>query len=46
MHVWTFSMCVHELDSFDGGRVMLWVAISIDRKTEALHVSDNFTDPG
>ena len=38
-----FSFCVEELDSFGGGSVMMWAAISKDRKTDLVHVSGNLT---
>lgn len=38
-----FSSCVHVVDSFGGGSVMMWVAISNDRKTELVHVPGYLT---
>jgi hypothetical protein len=35
------SSCVQEVDSFSGGSVMMWVAISNDRKTDLVHVPGN-----
>jgi transposase len=37
------SYCVQEVDSFGGGSVMMWVAISNDRKTDLVHVPGNLT---
>ena len=37
------SSCVQEVDSFDGGSVMMWEAISNDRKTDLVHVLRNLT---
>jgi hypothetical protein len=31
------------VDSFDGGSVMMWEAISNDRKTDLVHVLRNLT---
>jgi glucose dehydrogenase len=31
------------VDSFDGGSVMMWAAISNDRKTDLVHVPGNLT---
>jgi transposase len=38
-----FSSCVQEVDSFGGGSVMMWAAISNDRKTDLVHVPGNLT---
>ena len=38
------SSCVQEVDSFSGGSVMVWVAISNDRKTDLVHVPGNLMD--
>jgi hypothetical protein len=35
--------CVQEVDSFGGGSVMMWAAISNDRKTDLVHVPGNLT---
>jgi hypothetical protein len=35
--------CVQEVDSYGGGSVMMWTAISNDRKTELVHVPENLT---
>jgi hypothetical protein len=35
------SSCVQEVDSFGGGSVMMWAAISNDRKTDLVHVGSN-----
>ena len=37
------SSCVQEVDSFGGGSVMMWAAISNDRKTDLVHVLRNLT---
>jgi hypothetical protein len=37
------SSCVQEVDSFDEGSVMMWEAISNDRKTYLVHVPGNLT---
>ena len=37
------SSCVQEVDSFGGGSVMMWAAISNDRKTDLVHVPGNLT---
>jgi hypothetical protein len=37
------SSCVQEVDSFGGGSVMMWTAISNDRKTDLVHVPGNLT---
>ena len=37
------SSCVQEVDSFGGSSVMMWVAISNDRKTDLVHVPGNLT---
>ena len=37
------SSCVQEVDSFGGGSVMIWAAISNDRKTDLVHVPGNLT---
>jgi hypothetical protein len=37
------SSCVQEMDSFGGDSVMVWVAISNDRKTDLVHVPGNLT---
>jgi hypothetical protein len=37
------SSCVQEVDSYGGGSVMMWTAISNDRKTELVHVPGNLT---
>jgi hypothetical protein len=38
-----FSSCVQEMDSFGGDSVMVWAAISNDRKTDLVHVPGNWT---
>ena len=35
---------MQEVDSYDGGSVMMWEEISNDSKTELVHVPDNLTD--
>jgi len=35
------SCCVQEVDSFGGGSVIMWAAISNDRKTDLVHVPGN-----
>ena len=35
------SSCVQKVDDFSGGSVMMWVAISNDRKTDLVHVPGN-----
>ena len=35
--------CLQEVDSFGGGSVMMWAAISNDRKTDLVHVPGNLT---
>ena len=35
--------CVEEVDSFGGGSIMMWAAISNDRKTDLVHVPGNVT---
>ena len=37
------SSCVQEVDSYGGGSVMMWAAISNDSKTELVHVTGNLT---
>ena len=37
------SSCVQEVDSYGGGSVMMWAAISNDSKTELVHVLGNLT---
>ena len=37
------SSCVQEVDSFGGGSIMMWEAISNDRKTDLVHVPGNLT---
>ena len=37
------SSCMHEVDSHDGGSVMMWAANSNDSKTELVHVPGNLT---
>ena len=37
------SSCVQEVDSFGGGSVMMWAAISNDHKTDLVHVPGNLT---
>ena len=37
------SSCVQEVDSLGGGSVMMWAAISNDRKTNLVHVPGNLT---
>ena len=34
------SSCAQEVDNFSGGSVMMWAAISNDRKTDLMHVID------
>jgi hypothetical protein len=35
------SSCVQEVDSFSGGSVMMWAAISNDHRTDLVHVPRN-----
>jgi hypothetical protein len=37
------SSSVQEVDSFGGGNVMMWAAISNDRKSDLVHVPSNLT---
>ena len=37
------SSCIHEVDSFGRGSVMMWTALSNDRKTDLVHVPGNLT---
>ena len=37
------SSCVQEVDSFGGGSVMMWAAISNDRQIDLVHVPGNLT---
>jgi hypothetical protein len=37
------SSCLQEVDSYGGGSVMMWEAISNASKTELVHVPDNLT---
>jgi glucose dehydrogenase len=37
------SSCVQEVNSFGGSSVMMWAAISNDRKTNLVHVPGNLT---
>jgi hypothetical protein len=37
------SSCAQEVDIFNGGSVMMWAAISNDRKTDIVHVPGNLT---
>jgi hypothetical protein len=40
--IWkAISSCVQEVDSFGDGSVMMWAAISNDRKTDIVHVPCN-----
>ena len=38
------SPCVQEVESYGGGSVMMWAAISYDSKTELVHALGNLTD--
>ena len=37
------SSCVQEVNSFSGGSITMWAAISNDRKTDLVHVPGNLT---